>query len=427
MKFSNKRTGAVAALLLSAALAATGCAAQNTGGGGTDSAGAGGGELKAAPGFDPNTKTITVGNIIALSGPISATAREQLAGQQAWYDKVNAAGGVAGKYQIKMITADNQYDAQKSVQAYQEIKDQVVMLSGILGTPSVKALIPILNRDKAVAVPSNQDASIRNDPALLPTFPSYQTNVVNAVSYLISKKPELKEAKYCVLGYNSAWGDDVVQGLTYITGKFGNKVTSVAKYAPLDTQLTAQMQQLKSAGCEVVAFSGAANNLPSMVAAATQLDFKPQWIAEFIANATAFSESPVSAYLKDHVLFTGLGADLKGATVPAIKELRESKALNGAELTVQHIYGHVQAMAVTTLLEQAIKDGDLSREGVTKALAKLPKVEFNNINGEVILTPGARQLPKTTTIYEYDKEYSPYGLKAVAENYAAPEGNDPAF
>ncbi|MEV5409645.1 ABC transporter substrate-binding protein [Thermopolyspora sp. NPDC052614] len=424
MKFPNKRTGAVAALLLSAALAATGCAAQNTGGG-TDTAA--GGELKAAPGFDPKAKTITVGNIIALSGPISTTAREQLAGQQAWYDKVNAAGGIAGKYQIKMITADNQYDAQKSVQAYQEIKDQVVMLSGILGTPSVKALIPILNREKVAAVPSNQDASIRNDPALLPTFPSYQTNVVNAVSYLVSKKPELKNAKYCVLGYNSSWGDDVVQGLTYITGKFGNKVTSVAKYAPLDTQLTAQMQQLKSAGCEVVAFSGAANNLPSMVAAATQLDFKPQWIAEFIANSTAFSESPISSYLKDHVLFTGLGADLKGATVPAIKELRESKALNGADLTVQHIYGHIQAMAVTALLEEAVKDGDLSHEGVTKALAKLPKVEFNGINGEVILTPGARVLPKTTTIYEYDKEYSPYALKAVAENYAAPEGNDPAF
>lgn len=427
MKFPNKRSGAVAAMLLSAVLAATGCAAQNTGsggGGGTDSAG---GTLKAVPGFDPNTNTITVGNIIALSGPIAATAREQLAGQQAWYDKINAAGGIAGKYQIKMITADNQYDAQKSVQAYQEIKDKVVMLSGVLGTPSVKALVPILNRDKAVAVPSNQDASLRNEPALLPTFASYQTNVVNAASYLVSKNPELKNATWCVLGYNAAWGEDVNQGLTYITGKWGNSVKTFAKYAPLDTQLTAQMQQLKSAGCEVVAFSGAANNLPSMVAAATQLDFKPKWIAEFIANSTAFSESPVAAYLKENVLFTGPGADLKGETVPAIKELRESKALGGAELTVQHIYGHIQAMATTTLLEAAIQKGDLSGEGLTKALAELPKVSFNGLSGDVVLTPNARQLPKTTTIYEYDKDYSAYGLKAVAENYEAPEGNDPAF
>ncbi|PZA20922.1 hypothetical protein, partial [Modestobacter versicolor] len=39
--------------------------------------------------------TIAVGNLVALSGPISATAREQLLGQQAWFDEVNANGGIA--------------------------------------------------------------------------------------------------------------------------------------------------------------------------------------------------------------------------------------------------------------------------------------------------------------------------------------------
>lgn len=424
MKFPNKRAGvSIAALLLGAALTASGCAAQNTGGG----SGGDGGELKAGPGFDPKTNTITVGNIVALSGPVAATAREQLAGQQAWFDKINEAGGIAGKYKIELITADNAYEAQKAVQAYQEIKDKVAMFSGVLGTPSVKALVPIINRDKAVIVPSNQDASLRDEPQLLPTFASYQTNVVNAVSYLVSKEPELKKAKFCVLGYNAAWGEDVNEGLTFITSKFDNKVETFAKYAPLDTQLTAQMQQLKSAGCEVVAFSGAANNLPSVVSAATQLDFKPKWIAEFIANSTAFSKSPIADYLKENVLFTGPGADLKGDDVPAIKELRESKALNGADLTVQHVYGHIQAMATTTLLEEAIKKGDITREGLSKALAELPKVSFNGLSGDVVLTPGSRQLPKTTTIYEYDKEYSDYALKAVAINYEAPEGSDPKF
>jgi ABC-type branched-chain amino acid transport systems, periplasmic component len=422
MKFPHRAGVSVTALLLGAALTATGCAAQNTSAGG----GADGG-LKAGPGFDASTNTITVGNIVALSGPIAATAREQLAGQQAWFDKINEAGGIAGKYKIKLITADNAYEAQKAVQAYQEIKDKVAMFSGVLGTPSVKALVPIANRDKAVIVPSAQDASLKDEPQLLPTFASYQTNVVNAVSYLVNKEPELKKAKFCVLGYNASWGEDVNAGLSFITSKFDNKVTTFAKYAPLDTQLTAQMQQLKSAGCEVVAFSGAANNMPAVVSAATELDFKPKWIAEFIANATTFSEGPIADYLKENVLFTGPGAGLKGEDVEAIKELRESKALNGAELTVQHVYGHIQAIATTTLLEEAIKKGDITREGLTKALAELPKVSFNGLSGDVVLTPGNRQLPKTTTIYEYDKEYSPYGLKAVEVNYQAPEGSDPKF
>ena len=68
------------------------------------------------------------------------------------------------------------------------------------------------------------------------------------------------------------------------TEQLGTEVASVQRYAPLDTALTAQMQELKQAGCTVVAFGGAVNNTPAMVAAATQLDFKPQWIAEFIAR-----------------------------------------------------------------------------------------------------------------------------------------------
>ena len=92
------------ALLLCTALAVSACGAQSTSGGG-DSGSGGSAELVAVPGFDPDAKTITVGNIIALSGPISATAQEQLQGQQAWYDKVNAEGGVAGEYQIEMVTA----------------------------------------------------------------------------------------------------------------------------------------------------------------------------------------------------------------------------------------------------------------------------------------------------------------------------------
>lgn len=423
MKFPNKRAGvSVAALLLSAALTATGCAAQNSGGGS-----GGSGELKAGPGFDAKTNTITVGNILALSGPIAATAREQLAGQQAWYDKINAAGGIAGKYKINLITADNAYEAQKAVQAYNEIKDKVALLSGVLGTPSVKALIPIANRDKMVVIPSAQDASIKDEPQLLPTFSTYQSEVANGVSYLVNKDPDLKKAKFCVLGYNNQWGEDINEGLTYITSKWGAKVETFAKYGPTDTQLTAQMQQLKSAGCEIIGFSGAANNVPAVVSAATQLDFKPKWVMGFMANATAFSESPIADYLKENMIFTGPGGDLKGDENQTLKELRESKALNGAELTVQHIYGHIQAIAVTTLLEKAIQNGDITREGLTKALSELEKVSFNGINGDVILTPGNRTLPHSTTIYEYDKEYSPYGLKAVESNFTAPEGIDPKF
>lgn len=412
----------IPALLLCTALAVSACGAQSTTGG--DSGGGEGGELAAVPGFDPESKTITLGNIVALSGPIADTAKEQLVGQQAWFDHVNEEGGVAGEYQLELITADNQYDAQVAVQAYQQIKDQVVMLSGVLGTPSVKALVPILNRDEALAVPSNQAAELRDEPSLLPVFPSYQTNVNNAVAYLNEQDPAMADATYCVLGYENEWGEAVVEGLEYATEQIGTTVTTVQNYAPLDTALTAQVQELKTAGCEVVAFSGAANNMPSLVAAATQLNFTPTWIAEFIANSTAFNGTPIAQYLTDNVLFTGPGADLSDDSIQGIELLRG--ALGDTPLTLQHVYGYIQAVAVTTLLEQAIEDGDLSGPGLRESTTRMDKIDFQGLNGDLVLgEPTDRVLPQSTTIYEYDPA-TPYGLSAVAVQYQAEE-SDPSF
>lgn len=415
-----RRLGAVS-IVAALALAMSSCAAQNTSSGGEGKSGA----PAAVPGFDPDAGTIKVGDVTALSGPISATAKEQLVGQQAWFDKLNSTGGIDGKYKVEVVTADNQYNPQLAVQAYQKIAGDVVMLSGVLGSPSVNALVPVLDRNDGVVIPSAQDAHFRTEPAVIPTFSSYQTNVVNAVSYLASTDDKYAGARYCALVMDSEWGVADTAALKFITGKLGATMGTVEKFAPLDTAFTAQVTQLKKDGCDVVVFGGAANNLPSVVAAATQLDFDPQWVAEFIANSTAFKKSPIASYLTDHVLFTGPGAKLDDTSVEGIKVLTD--ALGGTELTVQHIYGYMQAMAATQLLEKAVSDGDLSGEGLRKASTELHSLTFDGLGGDVVLgDPDDRVLPKSTTLYKYSVE-APSGLDAVSVQYEAPEGTDPEF
>lgn len=419
MVHTIRRLGAVSAIALAVTLSS--CAAQTT----SDSGSGEAGTPAAVPGFDPEGGVIKVGNVTALSGPISATAKEQLVGQQAWFDKLNADGGVAGKYKVEVETADNQYNPQLAVQAYQKIAGDVVMLSGVLGAPSVNALVPILDRNDGVAIPSAQDAHFRTEPAVIPTFSSYQTNVVNAVSYLASTDEALKSARYCALVMDSEWGEADQEALKFITDKLGATMGTVQKFAPLDTAFTAQVTQLKSDKCDAVIFGGAANNLPSVVAAASQLDFEPQWVAEFIANSTAFKDSPIADYLTNNVLFTGPGTKLDDTSVEGIMVLTE--ALGDTELTVQHVYGYMQAMAATQLLEEAVSNGDLSGAGLREASTNLTTLTFDGLGGDVQLgNPDDRVLPRTTTIYEYSVD-APSGLDAVAVQYEAPEGTDPEF
>lgn len=419
-------TVGAAAALLCASLTA-GCAAQTSDSdSGGDASGGGAQELKSVPGFDLDAKEITVGNILALSGPLAAGSKEQLVGQNAWFDKVNKDGGVAGQYKVKLVSADNQFNAQLAVQEYEKIRNDVAFLAGTLGTPSVRALLPLMERTKANMVPSTQDATLKDEPALVPVIASYETNVVNAVSYLAKEDPKIKDSNFCVLVIESAWGDSLKAGTEYIAGKYGKKVVSDQRFAPTDTAFTAQIQALKNAQCDVVVWGGAENATPAMVAAATQLDFKPQWISEFIGLNISYADSPVAPYIKENFLVTGPGAKLDDESVPGIKELKA--AIGDKPITLQYVYGYIQAIATTTVLEEAVKRGDLSNEGIRTAISEMEGIDdFHGLQGPVKLGE-TRTMPQGTTLYRYNPTAeNKYGLDAVEVLYEASEGNDPKF
>jgi hypothetical protein len=88
---------------------------------------------------------------------------------------------------------------------------------------------------------------------------------------------------------------------------------------------------------------------------------------------------------------------------------------------MQHVYGYIQAQVTTSVLEQAVKDGDLSGKGIRKALTELGTLSFNHLQGDITYgQPADRKLPKTTSIYRYDHT-KPYGLLAKSVLYQAQE------
>lgn len=419
MPSCRRGVATAAALVLSTALLGA-CAAQSTGGDSGGSAGA----PAAAPGFDPEAGTITVGEITALSGPVATQGQEMIAGQQAWWDKVNAEGGIAGKYQVKMVTGDNQYNPQLAVQAYQKMKDDVVLFSQVLGTASVRALLPILEQDQKVAMGA-QDGDLAHEPALAPFLAPYQTNVENGISYLWNEE-NLHGKNYCALVQDDASGEARVHGLETIGKKLGFEVGTVAKFAPTDTAFTAQIQQLQNGDCDVVVYGGAANNTGNVVAAATQLQFAPTWVAEYFANSTAFPTSPIAGYLTDHFVFTGPGDELDNLDNAGMADLQENLKISNADAapTLQHVYGYIQGMVASAILEQAVKDGDLSGAGVRQALTELGTVSFEGLQADITYgQPEDRVLPTRSTIYRFDGS-KPYGLAAKSVLYEAPEGID---
>src|SRR5919108_4969132 len=90
-------------------------------------------ELKTVPGYDG--KTIKLGVLTPLSGPVAVIGLPLTAGNQVYFDYINKEkGGIAGKYQVELEQADTQYKPDRTVQQYNRVKTDVVMFAQVLGT-----------------------------------------------------------------------------------------------------------------------------------------------------------------------------------------------------------------------------------------------------------------------------------------------------
>ncbi len=414
-----------AASLTAAMLLLASCAVQTAPSSDTSASTGAAKELASVPGFDLTDGIIHVGQMTALSGPLAPSSNEQVAGQQAYYDYINSKGGIGGKYKVQVVTADNQYNPQLAVQEYQRIKGDVVMLSGILGDASTEALLPILQQDDAVALPSTQSSRFTKQENLGMTFTSYQSNVWNALSYLFEQKQITKDSIVCSMIQADQSGQARQDALEYAAKQLGFTLGPKTEFAPTDAAFTAQVQTLKNANCDAVVFGGATNNVPNLVAAATQLDYSPIWEAEFFAIAQSFKDTDIAGYLKDHFVITGLAGDLDDTSIPGIKLLTDQ--LGGTAPTMQNVYGFMQAITCATILEKAVELGDLSGDGLKAAMTALDKVSYMDLNGD--MTYGSvddRLQPDTSTIFSYDPTATG-SLKALATKYVAPQGRGPGF
>ncbi|MBB5017368.1 ABC-type branched-subunit amino acid transport system substrate-binding protein [Chitinivorax tropicus] len=85
--------------------------------------------------------TIVVGQSVALTGPLAENGKELSAGMKAYFDSVNAKGGVNGR-KISLLVKDDASLPAKTLQNTQAfITDGVAVLAGYTGTANVALLV----------------------------------------------------------------------------------------------------------------------------------------------------------------------------------------------------------------------------------------------------------------------------------------------
>jgi ABC-type branched-subunit amino acid transport system substrate-binding protein len=381
----------VAAGVLAIGIAA--CGTGSSGGGGSG----GGGAIKTGPGVDAKAKTISLGVLSPLSGPVAAIGKPLTAGQETYFHALNAAGGIDG-WKVKLVEQDTKYNPQTQVQAYNRIAGQVAFIGQSLGSPTTKAIQPLATQQKMLIGAAAQDSSLVTDPLMAVMGTPYAIDNANALHYIAKEKGD-GNAKVGIVYQNDAYGEDGLRG--YQTGVKTYHLNNVASttYNVGDTDLTAQVQKMRSAGAKYVFVVATPSVAANIVGTGASQGYNPTWVfqgpawSEFLMSSngtTTGKPTPVAKALSSNVWVLGSTAQWGSKSVPGMTQfLADTKAFAPSQIPDYYfMYGYAQAKMEAAILRKAIAGGDLTRAGIVNAKLHLGKVDLGGLVPPVNSTPG---------------------------------------
>ena len=380
------------------------------------------GSPSAAPGFDG--KTITLGVLTPLQGPVAAIGKPLTAGGEVYFDWLNATkGGIAGKYKVKLAEEDTSYDADTAAAKYQKLRDGVVLFEQALGTGIVKALLPKLDADGVVAAPASLDADWVRERNLLAVGAPYQVQFANAADYYVNQAGG-KGKKLCFAGVSNPYGDAGLAGLQSAAASLGTSVAASARYNQGDTSFTGVVKQLRDANCDAVFMATFSGDTSRIVGEAESLRYTPRWVVQATGWDPSLATGPLGAAMARSVWVMGEGTEWGDRSVKGQADMLDRLARFKPDQAPNYyfVFGYYQAWAASQVLEKAASLGDFGRAGIVKAMESVGTLRFDGLSGDYAYGPPAKRVPpRASTIFSVDpaKPLGLAGLKVNLETDAA--------
>jgi hypothetical protein len=149
-------------------------------------------------------------------------------------------------------------------------------------------------------------------------------------------------------------------------------------------------------------------------------------VAQSPTFVTAFLGSPLGPYMQAHFWLMGEGPQWGDTSVPGmammLNDVKASKVDPGQKPDGYFTFGYTEAWAVAQVLEQAVKNGDLSHDGIVKAVSDLGQLKFDGLAAdEKIGDPGVREAPRANTVFAMNPSTvnTDGGVKPLVKGYTS--------
>jgi ABC-type branched-subunit amino acid transport system substrate-binding protein len=338
--------------------------------GSSDSSDGGG----AAPGV--TDKLVTVGGHFPLTGPAAPGYSEIPQAIDAYFQHVNANGGINGR-RLKFISRDDGYNPTNTVKVTKQLvlQDKVFAIVGGLGTPTHTKVVDFLNASKVPDLFVSSGCLCWDQPDTHPWTFGWQTDYTvegKILGKYIADHFKGKKVAYFV--QNDDFGSDGAKGLDMFIPK--EQVVARETYEPGNTDIGPQMAKIKGSGAEVLAMF----TIPAYTAlvhlAGVKLDYHPQIVVSNVGSdpttlgglLKAFSKGKAGTSLIEGMrtaYYLPSGNDTSDPWIKMFKDIHD-KYIPDLPWDGNVLYGEALAYTFAEALQLAGKNP--TRQGIVDAI-----------------------------------------------------------
>jgi ABC-type branched-subunit amino acid transport system substrate-binding protein len=364
--------------------------------------------FKGGPGVDLTNKTITLGILTPLTGPVAAPIGIPITtGIETYFQAVNAHGGIDG-FQVKFNKQDSQYNPQTQVQLYNQIHDQVAMIGESLGSPTTQAIVSLATRDQMLVSAASLDSILARQQYMILIGTPYRLQVENAFDYVVNKLG-VANPKVGIIYQDDAYGQDGLAGYQEAIGCYNLSDVARATYELTDTSFTAQVTKMKTAGAQYVILTAIPTVAAGIIGAAAQLSYFPHWIMQSPAWANGLLKvSPTfTGLLQQTTWVVAQGAQWGDTTSPGMAEMLQNIQTYAPSQQPDGYFqfGYAEAKVTYAILKKAADNKDLSRAGLYNAFNSLGTVDLGGLygaNAHYGSSPNDRVPTRDNSVYGID-------------------------
>ena len=320
-------------------------------------------------------KSILLGQSAAFSGPAAQLGIQMNIGTKAYFDHVNAQGGVYGR-QIELKTRDDKYEANLCADNTKKFiqEDKVFALISYVGTPTTVAAMPIFTEAKVPLIGPFTGAEALRNPVNRYIF-NVRASYFDETEKIVEQLVSTGSRKIAVFYQDDAYGQAGLKGVQIAIDKRNMKIAALGKVERNTVNVQDAVKTINAAQPDGVimisAYTSIAEFVRKMKAAGSTTQFHNVSFVGSTALADALKAEGYGVAISQVVPYPW------GPEVRIVKEYQEILAKAGhTDYNFSSLEGFIVGEVMVDALRRAGKN--LTREKLIAALESMNNVDLGD-------------------------------------------------